>query len=642
MSGGKHMDEAAIEWGAPGDGDAPFFLAPRSIGFDDVYFSGDGAAETRHIFLAGNGLPARFDAPRFSIGELGFGTGLNFLCAWAAWNKAEKPEGARLSFFSVEAFPLSAGDMARAHEAWPDFEPLAARMREQLPPPHPGFHHIAFGDVSLTLYYGDALAGLSQTQGGVDAWFLDGFSPAKNPAMWSEDIFKELARLSKRQASFATFTVAGGVRRALEAAGFDWEKRPGFGRKKQMLAGRITAPPDETKRAPWFTEGAPLKSGARIAVIGAGIAGASLAHALKAAGFNPSVYEALAPASGASGNPAGLVMPRLDVGDTPAGAFHALSYLHTVKLLKEVGGGIFEPCGVLLHAVGEKERARQEKLLAQGALPEGWMARREEGLFFPQGGVVDPPGFVAALLGDAPLIAERVRRLMQTENGWRVITDESREEFDGVVIANGLDALRFAEARTLPLGGSAGQVDWFPDAAPPANAHAFGPYAAPCPKFGERGGGAIIGATYAPAAIGAIGAKARFTKEATGSNIAAMARALPDFASTLAADASRPRASVRCTTPDRLPVCGPLPDWGFYGGAYDDLRTGKRKNYPPGELRPGLFVLTGLGSRGLVTAPYAAALLAAALSGAPVDSTILQALHPARFFIRDLKRAGAR
>ncbi len=638
MNGGKRIDEAKIEWGASGD-DAPSSFAPRSARFDDVYFSGDGLAETRHVFLAGNDLPARFNAPRFHIGELGFGTGLNFLAIWDAWSKAAKPPGARLNFLSFEACPLSADDMARAHNAWPELAEFSSPLRSALPPPHPGFHFIDLGDVSLTLFYGEASDGLARAEGGVDAWFLDGFSPAKNPDLWSEDIFRELARLSNANATFATFTVAGGVRRALEAAGFSWEKRPGFGRKKEMLAGRIETPAKESKRAPWLPAGKPLPPGARIAIIGAGIAGASLAHCLTAAGFAPTVYEASQPSSGASGNPAGLVMPRLDLGDTPAGDFHSLAYLHTQRLLSALGDDIFTPCGVIHHATSNKERDRQEKLLTQGALPDGWIEGLAQGLFFPQGGIVNPPAFVRALLGETPIVAERVHRLVRMAHGWRVVTNETKNEFDAVVIANGLDALRFADARTLPLSGSAGQIDWFPDAAPPDRAHAFGPYAAPCPKIGEKGGGAVIGATYAPVAIGA---EARFTAEATQSNIAAIARTLPEFAATLDAATSRPRASVRCTTPDRLPVCGPLPDWGFYGGAYDDLRTGKQKDYPPGETRPGLFILTGLGSRGLVTAPYAAALIAAEISGAPADATILQALHPARFFIRDLKRAGAR
>ncbi|WP_428407887.1 bifunctional tRNA (5-methylaminomethyl-2-thiouridine)(34)-methyltransferase MnmD/FAD-dependent 5-carboxymethylaminomethyl-2-thiouridine(34) oxidoreductase MnmC [Hyphococcus sp.] len=638
MSGGKRIEKAGIEWGASEGqckaGDAPSSFAPRSARFDDVYFSGEGLAETRHVFLASNDLPARFNALRFHIGELGFGTGLNFLAVWDAWTKAAKPPGARLNFLSFEAYPLSSDDVAHAHGAWPELADLAARLRASLPPPHPGFHFLTFGDVSLTLFYGDAMEGLARAEGGVDAWFLDGFSPAKNPDLWSEDIFRELARLSKPGTSFATFTVAGGVRRALEAAGFHWEKRPGFGRKKEMLAGRIDTPRNENKRAPWLPAGKPLTPGARVAVIGAGIAGASLAHALTAAGFQPAVYEATAAASGASGNPAGLVMPRLDAGDTPAGAFHSLAYLHTQRLLSVLGDAVFTPCGVLHHATNEKERERQEKLLAQGALPEGWIENNPTGLFFRQGGVVDPPAFVRALLGETPVIEEKVNRLVQTAKGWRVVASKSEEEFNAIVIANGLDALRFADARTLPMSGSAGQIDWFPDAPPPDHAHAFGSYAAPSPK-----GGAIIGATYAPIAIGA---EARFTAEATQSNVAAIARTLPDFAAKLDAAKSRPRASVRCTTPDRLPVCGPLPDWGFYSGAYDGLRTGKQKDYPPGENRPGLFILSGLGSRGLVTAPYAAALIAAEISGAPADATILQALHPARFFIRDLKRAGAR
>ncbi|MEZ5894095.1 MAG: bifunctional tRNA (5-methylaminomethyl-2-thiouridine)(34)-methyltransferase MnmD/FAD-dependent 5-carboxymethylaminomethyl-2-thiouridine(34) oxidoreductase MnmC [Parvularculaceae bacterium] len=625
MTGEGRIGKAELDWEAS---------APRSIFFGDVYFSGDGADETRHVFLGGNNLPARFDRPRFSIGELGFGTGLNFLTVWDAWNKATKPAGARLHFFSVEAFPLSPADMARAHEAWPEFAALSAALRQRLPAPHPGFHHLVFDEVALTLYYGDATDGLSRAEGSVDAWFFDGFSPAKNPAMWSAEIFAEAARLSRDGATFATFTVAGGVRRALESAGFQWEKRPGYGRKKEMLAGRIDKKAQTTKRAPWLSAPALLKPGARIAIIGAGIAGASLVHELTHAGFLPTVYEAAAPASGASGNPAGLIMPRLDAGDTPAGAFHAGAYLHTLNILSELGGGVFNACGVLHHATSEKERERQEKLVAQSALPQGFIEQREEGLFFPQAGIVDPPAFVRALLGDTPVINARVKQLKQTAQEWRVISDNGEDAFDAVVIANGLDALRFADARTLPLTGSAGQIDWFPDAPAPDHAHAFGPYAAPAPK-----GGLGIGATYAPVTIGA---EARFTPEATQSNIDAVARAMPDLAATLDAANAIPRAAIRCTTPDRMPVCGPLPDWGFYGGAYDDLRTGMRKDYPPGELRLGLFIVSGLGSRGLVTAPYAAALLAAELAGAPRDSTILQAIHPARFFIRDLKRGASR
>lgn len=643
MGGDKRIDEAKIDWGAPADdAGAPHLHlqpgAPRSTVFNDVYFSGDGPAETTHVFIDGNNLDARFETTcHFHIGELGFGTGLNFLVAWDRWRKAAKRPEARLHFFSTEAFPLSPDDMERAHLAWPDLGPLGGQLRRRLPPPHPGLHQLQLqDDITLTLFYGDALSGLSTIRASIDAWFLDGFSPAQNPAMWSTEIMTALAGLSAPGASFATFTVAGGVRRALEAAGFSWQKRPGFGRKREMLAGKLTTTPPPPNRLPWFEcAQAALAPGARVAIIGAGIAGASLAHTLTRAGLIPSVYEASAPASGASGNPGGLIMPRLDADDTPAGRFHASAYLYTSALLEELNGDhrFFGPCGIVHHATDARERARQDKLMAQHALPRNWMKRCEQGLFYPQAGIVDPRKFVGALLGTTTIIGERVTGLTQIENRWRVKSHNNEQDYDAVIIANGLDALRFDGANTLPLSGSAGQVDWFPDAPAPENAHAFGPYAAPAPDSGL-----IIGATYAPITIGA---EATFTEEATASNIAAVARTMPDIASPLAPGVSHARASVRCTTPDRLPVVGPLPDWSYYANAYDGLRTGRKETYPPGRALDGLFILSGLGSRGLVTAPYAAAMLTAALTGAPppADISVFDAVHPARFFIRALKRA---
>ena len=641
MNGDQKIDEAIVDWDAPDDGLASQSISLRSTHFDDVYFSGDGPAETAHVFLHGNDLPARFDTPHFHIGELGFGTGLNFLAAWDAWRKAKKPSGATLHFFSIEAFPLSRADMARAHQAWPGLADLSARLRDRLPPRHPGFHQINLDErVTLTLFYGAAHDGLSRAEGKFDAWFLDGFSPAKNPQMWSSDLFAEMARLSRVHASFATFTVAGDVRRALESAGFSWEKRPGFGRKKHMLAGRLESPAENAHPAPWFApQACTIEPGARIAIIGAGIAGASLANALTKAGFNPSVYDANGPASGASGNPAGLIMPRLDADDTPAGRFHVSAYFYTLQLLAALNvPSLFNACGATQYAMNANEGERHKKFIARPALPPGWMVPVQEGLSFPQAGVVDPSAFVHVLLGTTPILRERVSRLFQTDNGWRVISDKSDVEFDAVIIANGLDALRFADARTLPLSGSAGQIDWFADSDAPATAHVFGPYAAPAPS-----GGVVIGATYAPIAIGA---ETRFTAEATQSNIAAVARTLPALAAKLDPSRATPRASVRCTTPDQMPVVGAVPDWGFYAGAYDGLRTGRRVGhthfYPPAQSRPGLFILTALGSRGLVTAPYAAAILAAEITGAPMpaDRAVIEAVHPARFFVRDLKRSG--
>lgn len=631
------IDHAVVEWGASAElaphSSMETRLSPRSPIFGDVYFSGDGPAETDFVFLRGNKLPERFEhVERFHIGELGFGTGLNFLVAWDRWLKSKKPPGAKLHFMSVEGFPLSPDDMEKAHKAWPELSGLAHALRQQLPPALPGYHQLNLSDdVTLTLFYGDGLDGLRRASGQIDAWFLDGFAPSKNPAMWSEELFTELARLSAQGATFATFTVAGMVRRNLETSGFAWEKVPGHGRKKQMLVGTLTDHKPPPQRAPWYTPASPLNSGTKVAIIGGGIAGASLSYELRRAGFSPTVFESIAPANGASGNIAGLIMPRLDVGDFPAGRFHISAYIHTLRLLSALSDPtLFEPCGAKLYAATEREAERHQKLIDQKILPDEWIEPHTDGLYFPQAGVVTPPKFVSCLLGDTPVINERVTRLNHSADGWSLETNHNSHRYDAVIIANGLDALRFTQIRGLPLTGSAGQIDHFPSGPMPNHIHVTGPYAAPSPS-----GGLVIGATYEPIALGA---QPISTNDNTQANIESVAQTLPDLACDLGHAQSR--TSVRCTTPDQLPVAGPLPDWGFYAGAYDGLRHGRREAFPAGKMLPNLFALTALGSRGLVTAPYVAAMMVAEMTNGPVpaDHEIYEAIHPARFFIRDLKR----
>ncbi|WP_432255069.1 tRNA (5-methylaminomethyl-2-thiouridine)(34)-methyltransferase MnmD [Limimaricola sp. AA108-03] len=210
---------------------------PVSTRFDDPYFSiHDGLAETRHVFLAGNGLPERFGGD-FRIMETGFGTGLNFLTAWEAWEMA----GGRgtLRFTSFEAFPMSPADTARALTAFPA---LAARADwlvaalESGPGPH------RFGEaVTLEIVVGDARETLPRQDGRADAWFLDGFAPAKNPELWGEALLAEVASHTAPGGTLASYTAAGHVRRALAAAGLEVERAPGYGRKRHMTIARKPA-----------------------------------------------------------------------------------------------------------------------------------------------------------------------------------------------------------------------------------------------------------------------------------------------------------------------------------------------------------------------------------------------------------------
>lgn len=207
---------------------------PVSARFDDPYFSlENGLAETRHVFLAGNDLPARF-REGFHIAELGFGTGLNMLTALQAWICAGAP--GPLRFTSFEAYPLPAADLARALVAFPELEALVAPL---LAAWERGERRIETESLRAEIVVGDARETLPRWDGRADAWFLDGFSPAKNPELWEAPLMAEVARHTAPGGTAATYTAAGFVRRNLEAAGFDVTRASGYGRKRHMTRARL-------------------------------------------------------------------------------------------------------------------------------------------------------------------------------------------------------------------------------------------------------------------------------------------------------------------------------------------------------------------------------------------------------------------
>ena len=209
-------------------------VVPVSQRFDDPYFSlSNGLEETRHVFLAGNDLPARF-APGFHIAELGFGTGLNMLAALIAWQAAGVT--GPLRFTSFEAFPLPAADITRALDHFPEARALADPFLDQWAT---GAQRLSLDGIEVEVILGDARTTLPAWQGTADAWFLDGFSPAKNPELWDAGLMAEVARHTRPGGSFATYTAAGHVRRALQAAGFEVTRRAGFGHKRHMSAGHL-------------------------------------------------------------------------------------------------------------------------------------------------------------------------------------------------------------------------------------------------------------------------------------------------------------------------------------------------------------------------------------------------------------------
>ncbi len=211
---------------------------PRSKIFNDVYFSAeDGLAETHHVFLIGNNLPQAWEETQsFTIGETGFGTGLNFLAAWKLFDEYARA-GQALHFISVEKYPITAVEIGNALSHWPQLQDYTGQLVNAYPDNPSGVFDHNFGKIRLTVFFDDVIAGLARIEPPVDCWFLDGFRPASNPDMWSDEVFAQMTRLSRAGTTFATFTSAGFVRRGLSAAGFDVRKVRGFGRKREMSVG---------------------------------------------------------------------------------------------------------------------------------------------------------------------------------------------------------------------------------------------------------------------------------------------------------------------------------------------------------------------------------------------------------------------
>jgi tRNA 5-methylaminomethyl-2-thiouridine biosynthesis bifunctional protein len=559
---------------------------PRSGRFGDVYFSAhDGLAETRTVFLEGCGLPGAWAGrPHYTIAELGFGTGLNIAAVLDLWQRTRVP-GARLTLFSVEGFPLSAPDARRALSRWPEIADASAALLHAWPPPTPGFHRLDLPgfDATLDLAVGPVAWALDQWRGRADAWFLDGFSPATNPDMWSDAVFDRIAARSAPNARVATFTVAGDVRRRLSARGFTVEKQPGHGRKRQRLEARRPAVSSHDRLPP------------RIAVIGAGIAGAAVARALWAQGVAAAVFETGRPGAGASGFPSALVTPRFDLGDASIAALFAQALERATHLYDEIPGAVLGR-GVVQQPTAERDRQRFSRIAEQPVWPADAMVVDDSGhLVMRNALTVAPHAILSRWLDGVTVQSGAVDSVVEASGGWRLAGTDGTilAEVDLVILCAG--AGNAALVPELALSPVRGQADWAPGEHPGATA--WGGYLAPTRK------GFLFGSTHDR---GQTGTDVRAYD--TARNLATLAARFPDLASRIDPARLEARAAIRATTRDRLPVCGTLP------------------------ARPGLHVLGGLGSRGFCLAPLLAEHLVALILDrpSPLPAEVAARLDPGR------------
>ncbi len=598
---------------------------PRSEIFDDIYFSRDGGVEeSRHVFLGGNNLPeAWFGKKRFTIAETGFGTGLNFLLVLDLFGRqAEK--GQRLDYYSFEKYPLSAKEIG-------DYIGLenVGELLESYPLRIPGFHPVETGGgVRLVLVFGDVNESMPEVRAKVDAWFLDGFAPAKNPDMWSGKVFAEMARLSGPCATFATYTAAGMVKNGLANAGFMVERIKGFGQKKHMLTGKNISAPSETA-----CEDAPQIR--KVAIVGAGLAGTSCAWLLRKHGVRSVIFEATGDvAGGASGNAVGIFNPRFSAGRTAESDFYSSAYSLAIRTMQEIQKEYdikYKKCGTL-HLVNSdmKEKRFRDVLSSWGwhsdhmrylddrqASEVAGIKVQHQALYLPDSGSVSP-----AALCDAYSQGIDVRlgvQLMMNDisrkgDGWTVLG----QDFDAIILACGEGAKWFRETAWLPVHTVRGQIIQAEDSGfgdDLACNICYGGYISP-----GAGGVHTLGSTFQKWLT-----HTEVLEEDNAEIIGKLREAIPVAEGAIhAVDA---RAGLRTAANDHFPIAGTVPDLVSW-------KIGQDKDVP------GLYLTTAHGSHGIVSSIAAATLVTDLLLGREpgMARPVIDQLNASRFLKRARKK----
>ncbi|ENM5760467.1 bifunctional tRNA (5-methylaminomethyl-2-thiouridine)(34)-methyltransferase MnmD/FAD-dependent 5-carboxymethylaminomethyl-2-thiouridine(34) oxidoreductase MnmC [Vibrio mimicus] len=650
---------------------------PVSDQFDDVYFSNvNGLAETRYVFLEQNHLPQRWhndDQRRFVIAETGFGTGLNFLAVWQAFVEFRQanPDAKlkELHFISFEKYPLSKHDLIQAHQAWPELAEFAQKLHKLYPLAIPECQRIVLDDglITLDLWFGDIKDCLpkvaTQEQGLVDAWFLDGFAPSKNPEMWNQNLFEGMAKLAKNGCTCATFTSAGFVRRGLIDAGFTMKKVKGFGTKREMIAGCLNEKVPYTNIAPEFRLEA--TNGLRdVAIIGGGVASATLATTLAKRGISVTLYCAdEKPAQGASGNRQGAIYPLLSGDHNSVSRVFAPAFLFARQFIEQAAEQItfdHDWCGVTQLMWDEKATQKLTSML-EGDFPEqlvhGLSAEQtnqqvgvpvdQASVHYPLGGWLCPAeltqGLIHLLEQQGKLTAHYQTQIdtltWQPETQqWQLHCGDKVMQHQCVVIASGHQFDSVTQTAHLPLGKVKGQVSHIPTTDTLSKINSVLCYDGYMTPASQQNGHHCIGASYDRQHL-----DATFDPQAQRENAQKLIHCLPEQTWPLEVDISgnKSRQGVRCVSRDHLPFVGNVGEFTKITEQYRDLA--QQTEAEPIALYPQLYAFAGLGSRGLSSAPLMAELLASQMCGnpLPLGVDLLEQLHPCRMWVRKLRKGKA-
>lgn len=647
------LQPAEIDWQA----------VPVSKQFGDVYFTSQALAEAEQVFIQPNRLAERFvNAQTFSIGETGFGTGLNFLSTVKLWLDTQSADSSCLHYYVVEKHPLSKADLQRMYQDHALAE-WAQVLIEAYPPLIPGWHRLVLfaGRVNLHLFFGDVLSGFNDTDAQIDAWFLDGFAPSKNPAMWQLPVFKRLRQLSRVGTSLATFTAASMVRNGLRQAGFEVKKIPGFGRKREMINAKVVTERSFGHKTPWFSRPSvnELEPASKVVIVGAGLAGAAVAQALAHKGVKVTVLDAgSSAAQGASGNVSGALHPLITADWNRRSQWYWQGFQATlVRVLPwlEQGKITGDLSGLLQLALDKQDQQKMQKTLAHLGLPSefaSWLNAEQAGkkvggkvsaggIWFAQGGWLDPRSLVEACL-DHPNIdvhfnqhVERIECIKKNDGdhqAWCLHTADKSWPAQNIVLAVGAISTlnKTAELAVRPLKGQLSYLNVDHQAWCLQKPMAHQGYSLPA-----GAGGAVTGASFEPESL-----TNEMSVESHQQNLAFAHQAAPSWLSETTGDLNG-RVGFRPVSPDHLPMVGGVVDSAWLSQQYLQQPFHLSAfQYPQQRYRTGLYVSNGHGSRGLMSVFLAADILVADLFGKPlpIAPSLYNATHPARFAIRRWRR----
>jgi len=597
---------------------------PVSKQFGDVYFSkNNGLLETRHVFLNGNDLTTRLADLKpfeyFCVGETGFGTGLNILALWQLWQQARPDNHSHLHAISVEKFPLSKVDLIRALNAWPELKPLADQLISQYPMPIAGCHRLSFPEerFSLDLWLGDAhdVFPVIEKTAPVNAWFLDGFAPSCNPDMWEENVLNNIVRLSEIGTTFASFSVAGVLKRGLKNHGISISRPRGFKHKREMLKA-IWNPAEETessliqeitqKKTERDTETNIRPS--QIAVIGAGIAGLSTAWAFAQRGHQVTIYDQSAPLSGGSGNPLALLNPKLCPVEQSAEHLMTLAWQHALNHYQKFKA--FRPIQVNQLALKNPEQLLEladeypEEILAVQDTEDQEVQTEFPSLKLLEAGAVSPHQLREEILLH-PHIQYQQAKISHIEAATKpqLFSDEQDlGEFDHVIVCTARETAQFFADYPV-LKPIRGQVSWLNNQAQPLSQNTAYSYGGYCMQLDAEH--LILGASFYPGRD-----DIEVLAEDHVHNYELIHSVFPEYAQSLAStDTWQGRASVRAQSQDYFPLLGKM------------------------KADEEVYSFAGLGSKGFLFAPLCSEILVAQIlcEACPVPSSLVKKLSVTRF-----------